>query len=290
MFGSENKRSPLILIGGAEEKTGNKDVLKEVVKISNASSIAVVPTASGYPDEVFRNYDYAFRDLGVKEVFNFDVRYKNEADKPDYFEKLEKCNLVFFGGGDQVKLVEMFDGTKLLSEIKTRFFSGNLCVAGTSAGAAAASDPMLYDGDYNSFQKGTVRTGRGLGFINGITIDTHFFNRERIPRLTQYLSAGYGIKGIGIDEDTGIAISPDLKFEVFGSGMVTLINYDRVTYSNFNSMDDKQKFSIHNLRFGFLAAGAMFSLKRWVVIKNTETKKKEVKELDMFKNSFSLNS
>lgn len=275
MTGSENSRSCLILIGGAEDKTGRKEILKKTMEISGAECVAVIPTASSYPEEVFRNYDYAFRDLGAKEVFHFDIRYKDQADNPGYFEKLSKCRLVFFSGGDQVKLVEELYGTCLMETIRDRFFKGSLCIAGTSAGAAAAGDPMIYDGDYRGFEKGSVHSGHGFGLLPGATVDTHFMNRERIPRLTQYLSAGHSTKGIGLDEDTAIIISPDMQCEVIGSGMVTLINNDRVTYSDFNNTEENQKFNTFNLRFGFLSAGALFDLKTWTVIKNAGFTKKE---------------
>lgn len=273
MIRSENTRSHLILIGGAEDKTGNKEILKKVIEISGAKSVAVIPTASSYPDEVFRNYEYAFKQLGAKEVYNLDIRYKDQADRPENFEKLATCKLVFFSGGDQVKLVEELNGTQLLQTIKDRFFAGDLCIAGTSAGAAAASNPMIYDGDYRGFEKGSVNSGEGFGLIPEATVDTHFMNRERIPRLTQYLSANHSTKGIGLDEDTAIVVSPDLNCEVIGSGMVTLINNESVTYSNFNSIAEKEKFSISDLRFGFLSAGEVFSLKNWNVFKHKDIKR-----------------
>ncbi|HBX52683.1 MAG: cyanophycinase [Bacteroidetes bacterium RIFOXYA12_FULL_35_11] len=288
----EHKRSFLILIGGAEDKTGNKEVLKKVMEISGAKTITIVPSASSYPDEVFRGYEHAFRDLGASNIFNLDIRYADEAGREEFAAMIDKSELIFFGGGDQVKLVEIFSGTPLLEKIKERFYNGTLCLAGTSAGAAAASNPMLYDGDYKGFHKGSVNSSNGFGFLEDITVDTHFLNRERISRLVQYLSAGNSSKGIGLDEDTAIVISPDLQFEVIGSGMVTLINTDRVTFSNYKEVEQTQMYSVNNLRMSFFAAGTVFSLKRWVVLKNAEIKKKDSGEssVNYFPSSFVYNN
>lgn len=259
-----------MLIGGAEDKSGDKTVLKEVLNLCEGKNVVVVPAASNYPDDVYRNYEYAFRDLGVASINKIDVRYKEDADRPENLEKLMAANLIFFGGGDQVKLVEIFNGTNLLTQIIDRFNNAGLTIAGTSAGAAAASNPMLYDGDYKGFRKGSINSGQGFGLIEGITIDTHFLNRERIPRLTQYLLSGYSSRGIGLDEDTGIVVYPDNKFRVIGSGTVTLINTDRVTYSNYDHLEKDKLYSVNNLRMGFLASGAMFNLKKWSVMSNVE--------------------
>ncbi|MBN2681627.1 MAG: cyanophycinase [Bacteroidales bacterium] len=270
------QRSYLILIGGAEDKTGNREILKQTVKISGAKSIVVIPTASAYPRDVFTDYYYAFKELGVEQIECFDIRKPEEADTERNLELIRTTDLVFFSGGDQVKLVETLKDSQLLKIIKERFYSGTLPIAGTSAGAAAASDYMLYDGDYKGFMKGAVTHTRGFGFIENITVDTHFLHRERIPRLVDVLSSPEipNTKGIGLDENTAIVIGPNLRMWTIGSGMVTVINTEFVTFSDYDSIEKNSVFSINNLRIGFLAPGTMFSTKRWSVLKSDEAKKK----------------
>jgi cyanophycinase len=279
--GNNMQRSYLILIGGAEDKTGNKEILKQTVKIAKAKSIVIIPTASAYPRDVFNDYYYAFRDLGVEDIECFDIRKPEEADRDNYLEKIKQTDLVFFSGGDQVKLVETLKNSKLLEIIKSRFFNGNLPIAGTSAGAAAASDYMLYDGDYKGFIKGAVSIADGFGLLNNITVDTHFLHRERIPRLIEVLSKTDvpNSKGIGLDENTAVVIGPNLRLWAIGSGMVTVINTEHVTYSDYNSIENKKVYSTNNVRIGFLAPGTMFSTKRWSVLKSDDTKKKYFENL-----------
>lgn len=268
------KRGYLILIGGAEEKQGDKQILTKTIQTVKPNNVVVIPTASSYPRDVFNNYFDAMRSLGVETVECFDIRYPEDADKPEFLEKIEQAQLVFFSGGDQVKLVETLINSKLLEVIRYRFERGLLSIAGTSAGAAAASDPMLFDGDYKGFLKGQVNHGKGFGFLPDITVDTHFLHRERIPRLVQCLSNGLSTRAIGLDEDTGIVISPDSKFEVVGSGMVTILNSDKVTYNDIHDIEPNEPLNINNLRIGFLSNGATFSLKKWSVLKPREPKKK----------------
>ena len=263
----QTQRAFLILIGGAEDKRDKKIVLRKVVETTKANNIIIIPSASFYPRDIALNYIDAFRDLGVKKVDYFDIRYQDEADNESFFKKIDEADLLYFSGGDQVKLVNTLDGTQLLERIKTRFFEGKLNIAGTSAGAAAASNPMTFDGDYNGFIKGSVHYSKGFGFLDDITVDTHFISRGRIARLTQFLLTGLSKKGIGLGEDTGIVISPDNTFEVIGTGMVTLINSEEITHSNFDAIEDGSFYAVNNLKIGFLTAGMKFSLNKWLVEK-----------------------
>ena len=274
------KQGYLFLIGGAEDRRGNMVVLKNVVKVSKAKNIVIIPTASNYTREVINTYYNAFKRIGVDNVKGIDIRYRDEVDQSKNFDFIKNADLVFFSGGDQKRLVEIFENTQLLDFIKQRFFDGLLHIAGTSAGAAAVSDPVLFDGDYNGFSKNSINSCRGFRLLEGITIDTHFLARERIPRLSQFLISGKSLKGIGIDEDTCIIISPDLRFNVIGSGMVTVINADKVTYSNHESIQSKEKFSVNNLRIGFLSPGTKFSLKRWSILKTNSSQQKEVSHIN----------
>lgn len=273
----KTKQGLLILIGGAEDKKDDKIVLRKILEKTRAKNIIIIPTASYYTREVGNSYIDAFNSLGVENVETFDIRYEDEADREEYHEKLEKADLIYFGGGDQTKLVKTLINSKLFSRIKERFFEGTLHIAGTSAGAAAASDPTTYDGDYQGFNKGTVSFTKGFGFIDDVIIDTHFLARERIPRMVQFLISGEYTKGIGIDEDTAIIVYPDYRFEVVGSGMVTIINTDKITGSNYIQIKEKDIYSVNNIRIGFLAPGTTFSIKRWSILKTSS--EKNLKEL-----------
>lgn len=262
-----NRKNFLILIGGAEDKDSKKNVLSSIIEDTKADNIVVIPTASNYPQDIFENYNRAFRDLGVSGISCCDIRYNDEADKPEYLQKVTEANLVFFSGGDQAKLVQTLGKSKLIEIIKNRFFEGNLSIAGTSAGAAAAPETMFFDGDYRGFLKGSISVEKGFGLIKDIAVDTHFLHRERIPRLMQFLAMGYFTKGIGLDEDTAVIIAPDMTARVVGSGIVTLINTEKTTFNDIQQTENNQVFNINNARIGFLSSGATFSLTKWSVVK-----------------------
>jgi len=263
MYNIKN-RGYLVLIGGAEDRKGEKIVLRKIVNLNNAKNIAVIPTATSYPKACGEDYQYAFKDLGVETINVLDIREAKEADTPENFKMIQEADVIFFTGGDQVKLVNVLIDTQLITLITQQFYNGTT-IAGTSAGAAAASNPMIFDGDTQGLQKGTVNVGPGFGFIKNITIDTHFVARGRIGRITQFLFSQNIKKGIGIGENTAIVINSNDVFEVVGTGIVTVVDTSEISYSNYNIINANERISINGIKAGFLQAGCVFNIHKWDV-------------------------
>lgn len=261
---TESKKGYLVLIGGAEDRKGDKIVLQKLVNINKAKNVAVIPTATSYPTACGEDYHKAFKGIGVDTINVLDIRKPEEADTPENFKHIEHADIIFFTGGDQVKLVDVLGNTELIEVIKKAFMNGTT-IAGTSAGAAAASNPMIYDGDTQGLIKGAVSMGKGFGFIKNTTIDTHFVARGRIGRLTQFLFAQNVKRGIGIGENTACIIAPNNIFEVVGTGIVSVVDSSNITYSNFNIIANNERLSINGLKVGFLQAGCIFNMNKWDV-------------------------
>ncbi|MCD4819319.1 MAG: cyanophycinase [Candidatus Cloacimonetes bacterium] len=264
---SNETKGHLVLIGGNEDKIRNREILHAIVKINNVQNIAVIPTASRYyPRQLGDKYKSAFKNLGVKKIELLDIRTAQEADKEENFEKIKSADCIFFTGGDQVRLVDILQKTKLLQVIKDEYQMGKT-VAGTSAGAAAASNPMIFDGDEMGFLKGSVNHSEGFGFINNFTVDTHFITRGRISRLTQFLLRGYSNFGIGLAEDTGIILYPNNQFEVIGSHIVTILNSENVKFTNYKETNIDERFTTDGFQLGFLSPGTIYDINKKSVIK-----------------------
>lgn len=258
-------KGSLVLIGGAEDRRNDKTVLRKLIKINDARNVLVITSATLYPTETAEDYYYAFKDIGIINVEIFDIRDKHEASDPEHLEKIETADLVFFTGGDQVRLTRILLKTQLLKRIRERFLNEGLTIAGTSAGASAAANPMTYDGDNQGLVKGTVKFDEGFGFLENITVDTHFVARGRLGRLTQFLCNGYTQRGIGIGENTSITIKPNNTFEVAGTGIVTVVSTSEVNFSNFNEIEDGERISIDGIKIGFLQDGSIFDMNAWEI-------------------------
>lgn len=252
----------LLLVGGAEDRRYQKVVLRRVVEEAGPGGILVIPSASSRPEATAREYEDAFRDLGSGLVRSFHVERREDAESPEAVEAVGAAGLVFFTGGDQVKLVGLLEQTLLMAEIRRRFAEG-LALAGTSAGAMACADPMLFDGDRDGLTKGLIGVAPGFGFVRGIAIDSHFLQRYRLLRLTQFLSAGHAACAIGLPEDGGVFLTPDGLLEALGEGPVTILSKSPRFETDYDARQDREPISATGLEIGFLSPGARFDTVSW---------------------------
>ncbi len=266
-----DKKGFLALIGGNEKKTGQKLVLKKLLEIRNIDSIAVIPSASMSPKRLSRKYVDAFINLGVSKISVLDIRRNYEADSKKHLEVIDKSDLIFFTGGDQYLLYKTLAETELLSRIWNKFKSGSI-LAGTSAGAAVMSSPMIYDGDTKPFVKGSVLFSNGFGFLEDITIDTHFYKRHRLPRLIQFLSRGISKFGIGLPENSGIIVYPDKNVEVIGKKPITFVDCSQMEFTDINEIKKNELYSTLGIKIGYLQPGLHFSINDLSCIKMVEQK------------------
>jgi cyanophycinase len=139
-----------------------------------------------------------------------------------------------FSGGDQSRISECFLGTKFLSSLKNKFNSEHFVVAGTSAGAMCMAENMITGG------KEKVECGLGLSIIPELIIDTHFIERDRLPRLVEAVSIYPNRIGIGISENTAIIVKNG-KFRVIGYGSVTVFDSD-----NLKVLSPGDKYNINS--------------------------------------------
>jgi cyanophycinase len=156
--------------------------------------------------------------------------------------------VVMFTGGDQLRLTSILGGTKLHDIILDKFKNEDFIYAGTSAGAAAASNNMIYQGSsQEALLKGEVKITSGLSLIENVIIDTHFVQRGRIGRLFQAVVGNPRVLGIGLGEDTGLLITSDGKMEAIGSGLVILVDGRQILDTNLTQVELGKPISINNM-------------------------------------------
>ena len=256
----------IFLIGGAEDREGDRLVLKQLVAELRPEKLVLIPTASAYPHEIDRCYTATFLGLGISTVECLDIRHREDADRGEHLAAVQQADLVYFGGGDQAKLVNTLKHTRLFERIRARFEAGLTNIAGTSAGASAVGDPIFYDGTRKGFKKGSIKISEGFGFLEDVAVDTHFSARKRLARLCQFLLSGRCTKGIGLDEDTAILVHPNRQFRVIGSGMVAVVDSGGVSGSNYGAIDKGEKIRFNDMRVGYLPPGSRFSIRKWAIL------------------------
>jgi cyanophycinase len=269
----------LVSVGGSEDKGTNLEegvirrnnlnffeigILKTITGLLHGpeSRIEVITTASSIPEEVGQNYKDAFAKLGYMNVGHLDIRDREDVQNADYIQRVKDCACLMFSGGNQLRLSSIFGGTEILDIVKQRYEEEHFVISGTSAGAMAMSNTMIYEGNAAlAHLKGEVKITTGLGFAQNVIIDSHFDKRGRFMRLAQAVAANPGAIGIGLGEDTGIIIREGHQLEAIGSGGVIIIDGRSVGYNNIGDAEFNQPISVENLKVHIMEKGNAYDVR-----------------------------
>lgn len=212
----------LVIIGGGLS-ADNAEIYDRLVTLVGPETYwAVLPTASGEPESVGPRATERLRQAGAQARL-IDIR-ADDVDKAwdaDYLQQIDAAGGLFFTGGSQERIVGVFrpeaGDTPAYQSMRGLLSRGGV-IAGTSAGAAIMSNPMLQRGDAaTALAQGRafgsprgaengVSIDKGMGFFPYGMTDQHFLTRGRLGRLLVALEATPFTRGYGIDDDRAIHV------------------------------------------------------------------------------------
>jgi cyanophycinase len=261
MTARRKRNGKLIIIGGHEDKEGERLILRAVAAEARRTALVVVTAASDEPADTWKEYEEIFNDLGVDDVRQLHVDTREEALSEKVHGVLDGAGAVFFTGGDQLKLTSQLGDTPVYQKTKALYETGGL-IAGTSAGASVVCETMLVSGNSEGSPRirDALRMAPGFGFISGVIIDQHFAERGRISRLIGAVAQNPRILGIGIDENTAILCDNGYSFSVLGDGGVYVVDAADVTNSNIVEDAGDRTLSVFNIRLHLLNMGDEFDM------------------------------
>lgn len=273
-------KGKLIIIGGAEDKGEEKrkydsdiavddyyenGILRRIIDESakkEKSRIEILTTASLEAEELGDDYKKAFARLDANNTDIMNITTRDEAHDEKILKRLKAADVVMVTGGDQMRLTSILGGTPFLNLLHDKYEKEDFIYAGSSAGAASASNNMVFQGEREeSLFKGKVRVTSGLGFIHNMIIDTHFVTRGRIGRLLQIIVANPRLLGVGLEENAALMIQ-NSKMEAIGPGMVILVDGRCIRDSNFNDIYDGEAISIENVILHVMSKYDVYDLKK----------------------------
>lgn len=255
-----NREGPLIIIGGHEDKEGDKVILRAVAERVGSGRLVLATIASRAPEGYFESYQKAFASLGVDDLVELYVEDRAITHDPEKLAVLDGAAGVFFSGGDQLRISSQIGDTPIEKAIREIWRRGGV-LAGTSAGASVMSDTMMVRGSSAETHRiGDLQMAPGLGLVRDVIIDQHFAERGRIGRLLGAVAQSPRVLGLGVDEDTALILEGE-DFTVIGSGGVYVVDAEGVTASNIAEAKSDRALSILDVRLHVLADGDGFNLK-----------------------------
>lgn len=209
----------LVLFGGGERPPR---ALQRFVEWAGgkAARLLVVTWASASPEESFDGVREDLAPLAPASIEMAPLAPLGPEARERFLALLRDATGVFFGGGDQARIMDALRDPELLRAVRERHRAG-VVFGGTSAGTAAMSRVMITgEGDFKVIDAAKVATREGLGLIPGVILDQHFIRRQRENRLFALILANPGELGVGVDEDAALLVEGGRKAEVVGGSVM----------------------------------------------------------------------
>jgi cyanophycinase len=246
--------------GGKDDDLMMERIIKESGKLH--PKMCYITLAVSNSLEAKNKHRSFAKQFGARNVsfIHFDIR--SEADSTENIKKIKSCDVVFIGGGNQLRLSSLLGGTLLMAEIKRRYYEEHkFIVSGSSAGAAAMSNTMIVAGSsQDALIKGELQLTNGLDLINNVFIDTHFTDRGRFGRVIQTVAYNPGVLGLGISINTGVVIYEGERLEVVGTGLVVIVDGTSIEYSDLTDKSDGDPLTIVGLKMHVIGPGKCFAI------------------------------
>jgi cyanophycinase len=267
-----------MVIGGAEDKRGDRLVLSRLLEMAGPDPhLVVLSTASMRGEEAIAGYGELFTEMGAARVTGLRPLTREEADDPAASATVMEANGVFLTGGNQVRLVSVIGGTRLEDALFSARDRGAV-IAGTSAGASAVAAHMVAFGRPGASPRHRmVHISAGLGLIEDVIVDQHFEQRGRMGRLLAAVALSPKLLGLGLDEDTAAIVYADRTLEVVGKGSVTIVDGSKVSTDAYQ-IKAHRPMMVSGAVVHALPAGYWFDLRSRKLIPPETMEEKEASE------------
>jgi cyanophycinase len=205
---------------------------------------------------------------------------RHAANDPFVSQTITNAEAIFISGGDQANYINFWRGTRVQSALNGAIRHG-IPIGGTSAGLAVQSE-YIYTAqndppagpDLSSrialadpFQRQIVIAH---GFLKNPALadtlaDTHFVTRDRMGRLLVFMARILAsgsvkqIRGIGIDEQTAVLLTPDRKSSIVGKGAAYFLSAS----TSPSQCKAGMPLSIRNVSVQKVSPGDAFDLQLW---------------------------
>lgn len=202
------ERGAIVAAGG-----GNlgQEVYRTFVELAGGAGakIVLIPTAGAR----YGSHDgwKAIEDLkraGVQQLEILHTRSPAVADLEAFAAPLREATGVWFSGGRQYRLVDVYLGTRTHDELKALLERGGV-IGGNSAGASALASFLIRGSEDGEGIFDPTRD-TGFGFLRDVAIDQHLLARGRELDMIEVLKAYPNLLGIGLHEGAAIVVRRNL--------------------------------------------------------------------------------
>ena len=240
----ESLPGSVVLAGG----TFIDEMGQEVVRLAGGEKarVVLIPTAYGPTDEEgveqFRELWSRFKPASIAILHTHN---RADANNPDFVAPLREATAVWFLGGVQSRLLDIYGETLLHQEVRRVFERGGV-VGGNCAGAMALGETMIVGGEDDEEDENVVLRP-GLGIVPKMVADSHWLERNRIERLRGVIVDHPDHFGIGIDGATAVVIERGKLRFIGKSYVATVIPVAKPQAVRFDAWAEGWEVELHDL-------------------------------------------
>jgi cyanophycinase len=257
---AKKSKGKLLIIGGGMNPDDSEDILEIVAAETNGGTLVVIDAATNLVDGIEQEYNELFSRVGVKKMEILDIRTREDAFKEENVEKCANAAVIFFTGGDQLRITSQMGDSPIFQCMHDKHSKG-MMIAGTSAGAAAMPTTMIVGGPSDeSGRISALAMAPGLGLLDYVVIDSHFAERGRMGRLLGAVVQHPANLGVGIDENTAILVEDQKHFYVVGEGAVYVVDGSTISYSSLSEKHPEGVITMHDVKLHVLGKDECFDL------------------------------
>lgn len=219
-------RGAIIAAGGGRL---DEEIYRRFVELSGGEDarIVLIPTAgTQYGGHDGWTAIEELREVGAQHLEVLHTRSAAVADMEAFASPLDHATGVWFSGGHQWRLVDVYLNTATHRKLQEVLARGGV-IGGNSAGASALASFLLRGGEYNDEIVATERAV-GFGFLKDVAIDQHLMERGRENEMFTVLQREPLLLGIGLNEGAAIVVTGDLA-RVIGGRVAIYDNTDPLT-------------------------------------------------------------
>jgi len=205
-----------VLHGGrGPQGEGQAQIDDRILALADFSRpIVYLPTAGESPavgESILEDY----ASLGAPRGYVVPVFEEAGARREENCTLLAEAGVVILGDGDALRLVRVLKDSLALRGIAEAFISGAV-IAGVGAGAACMGERLVRaDGPDGSEQ--------GWGWVESAVIIPRFTGSAQQSDLQALLRARPGLIGLGIPQETALALGPQGEVETWGLSEATVV-------------------------------------------------------------------
>ncbi len=246
-------RGAVIAAGGGDL---SPQIYKRFVDLAGGDEarIVLIPTAG---TEYGRHDGWTaieeLRSVGVDRLEVLHTRSRDVADMTAFAAPLEDATGVWFSGGHQWRLVDVYLDTETHRALERLLARGGV-VGGNSAGASALASFLLRGGQHNGEIVATDRED-GFGFLRGVALDQHLLERGRENEMFEVLRREPLLLGIGLNEGSAIVVAGDLA-RVLGGNVAIYDNTDPLTLIPLRWLNPGEVYDLGARRLVLTEAGS----------------------------------